>query len=195
MIGALHSSFADSAGLERGGPMRADITQREEATFLCPAKKNRFAAQHLAPHGALTERGRKSRHVPEVRQEKWFIGQACARASRAAPKVITDAVAKRDSLGRRLWLNPRFRPTDSPMTNRWLIVLASALSHMVGQGAINVFAGGVFIAPIAMELGIGRGVMSSAFGLSSIMTAVTVPILGRLIDRFGVRTILLPSIV
>ena len=109
--------------------------------------------------------------------------------------MITDAVAKRDPFGRRLWLIGRFRPTDSGMTNRWLVVLASAISHMVGQGAINVFAAGVFIAPVAMELGIGRGVMSSAFGLSSIMTAVTVPILGRLIDRFGVRSILLPSIV
>lgn len=81
------------------------------------------------------------------------------------------------------------------MHNRWLIVLASALSHMVGQGAINVFAGGVFIGPVAAGLGIGRGVMSSAIGLSSIMTALTVPILGRLVDRFGVRPILLVSII
>jgi predicted MFS family arabinose efflux permease len=81
------------------------------------------------------------------------------------------------------------------MWNRWWIVFASALSHMVGQGAINIFAAGVFIGPITQELGIGRGVMSSAVGLSSVMTALTIPFLGRLIDRFSVRPILLISIV
>jgi MFS family permease len=79
--------------------------------------------------------------------------------------------------------------------NRWLIVLASAMSHMVGQGAINIFAAGVFIGPITMELGIGRGTMSSAIGLSSVMTALSVPLLGQLMDRSGVRAPLLISIV
>lgn len=66
---------------------------------------------------------------------------------------------------------------------------------MVGQGAINIFAAGVFIGPVTMELGIGRGTMSSAIGLSSIMTALTVPLLGRYMDRAGVRAPLLISIV
>ncbi len=69
------------------------------------------------------------------------------------------------------------------------------MSHMVGQGAINIFAAGVFIGPVTMELGIGRGIMSSAIGLSSIMTALTVPLLGRYMDRAGVRPPLLISIV
>ncbi len=78
--------------------------------------------------------------------------------------------------------------------NRWWIVFASILGLIVGQGSINVFAAGVFLKPVAQELGFGRGEISTAIGLSSVVTALMIPFFGRLVDRFGVRPMLLGSI-
>src|SRR3974390_1265056 len=78
--------------------------------------------------------------------------------------------------------------------NRWWIVVASALALIVGQGAINVFAAGVFLKPVAQELGFGRGEISNAIAISNIMVAVATPFFGRMVDRLGVRRPLLASI-
>jgi len=78
--------------------------------------------------------------------------------------------------------------------NRWWVVVASISGLIVGQGSINVFAAGVFLKPVAHELGFGRGAISSAIGLSSVVTALTTPFFGRLVDRLGVRPMLLLSI-
>ena len=82
----------------------------------------------------------------------------------------------------------------SGMRNRWWIVVASILSLIVGQGSINVFAAGVFLKPVAQELGFGRGSISTAIGLSNVVTALALPFFGRLVDRYGVRPMLLWSI-
>jgi len=78
--------------------------------------------------------------------------------------------------------------------NKWWIVVASVFALIVGQGSINTFAAGVFLKTVAKELDIGRGVISTALGLGQITTALGMPIIGRLLDRYGVRPVLLPSI-
>ncbi|MBV8537199.1 MAG: MFS transporter, partial [Alphaproteobacteria bacterium] len=78
--------------------------------------------------------------------------------------------------------------------NRWWIVAASVLGLIVGTGSINVFAFGVFLKPVSDELGLSRGTLSGAVFLSSILTAACSPILGTLIDRWGIRMVMLPSI-
>src|SRR5882762_4435450 len=78
--------------------------------------------------------------------------------------------------------------------NRWWVVFASVLGLLVGAGSINVFAFGVFLKPVSEDLGLSRGVLSSALALNGILTAVSCPILGMMIDRFGVRTVMLPVI-
>jgi MFS family permease len=76
--------------------------------------------------------------------------------------------------------------------SRWWIVVASFLALIFGQGAVEVFCTGVFIKPIAADLNIGRGVISFAMGMTNIMTAVALLYLGRLMDKIGVRAVLLP---
>jgi len=44
-------------------------------------------------------------------------------------------------------------------------------------------------------LGFGRGEISTAIGLSSVVIALSIPLYGRLLDRKGIRPVLLPSIV
>jgi MFS family permease len=80
------------------------------------------------------------------------------------------------------------------LRNRWWIVLASALALIVGQGPINVFAAGVFLKPVAADLGFGRGDISTAIAICNIMTAIAAPFFGRSLDVYGVRRPLLLSI-
>lgn len=78
--------------------------------------------------------------------------------------------------------------------NRWWVVFASACGLLVGTGAINVFAFGVFLKPITADLGIGRGEFTSAMALNSAVNALSCPIVGWLVDRYGVRRVMIPGI-
>ena len=80
------------------------------------------------------------------------------------------------------------------LRNRWWNVAASLMAQLVGSGAINIFAFGVFLKPVANDLGLGRGVLSSALLLSTLMTAVGCLAFGALFDRVGIRAALLPAI-
>jgi len=79
--------------------------------------------------------------------------------------------------------------------NRWWVVVATVLALIVGAGPINVFAFGVFLKPITAELGIGRGMFSSALTLHATVGAIACPIFGWIIDRWGVRPVMLPCLV
>ena len=56
------------------------------------------------------------------------------------------------------------------------------------------FAFGVFLKPITEDLGSDRGVISSAILVAFCSSGIAVLVVGRLIDRFGIRTVLLPAI-
>ncbi len=79
--------------------------------------------------------------------------------------------------------------------NRWWVVVATVLGLIVGAGPINVFAFGVFLKPITAELGVGRGLFSSALTLHATIAAIMCPIFGWMIDRWGVRRVMLPALV
>ncbi len=83
---------------------------------------------------------------------------------------------------------------DAISQNRWWIVVASALGLTVGAGAIYVSAFGVLLKPIAEDLGVGRGVFSSALLLLTISQAAGCVLLGFLLDRFGLRRIMIPGL-
>jgi hypothetical protein len=57
----------------------------------------------------------------------------------------------------------------------------------VGQGPISVFAAGVFLKPVSQELGFGRGDISTAIAVASIMIAVGATLFGTSLDAYGVR--------
>jgi MFS family permease len=85
--------------------------------------------------------------------------------------------------------------TARVFANRWWIVFASCLALMVGAGPITVFAAGVFLKPVAQDLGFGRGEISTAIGLASVFVALSIPFYGRLLDIRSTRTVLLCAIV
>lgn len=79
--------------------------------------------------------------------------------------------------------------------NRWWIVFASICGLLVGTGAINIFAFGVFLKPVTQDLGVGREFFSSGLILSSFLSAVGLIPLGFLIDRYGVRRVMIPGLI
>ena len=78
--------------------------------------------------------------------------------------------------------------------NRWVITFASMIAAIMGAGLIMVFATGVFIKPVGQELHFGRGTFSSALGLANIVMALATLAIGRLVDNYGMRVVMLPMI-
>ena len=70
---------------------------------------------------------------------------------------------------------------------------------MLGVGALAVFASGpgqshmfsVYVTPISDDLGISHTSISSAYAAATLVAAFGLPYVGRLIDRFGVRRVVL----
>jgi MFS family permease len=79
--------------------------------------------------------------------------------------------------------------------SRWWVVVAGVLGMIVGQGPVAIFTFGVFLKPVTDDLGVSRGSLSSAITVMSLLAAIVTPLMGRLIDRFGTRPVLLPMIV
>ncbi len=72
-------------------------------------------------------------------------------------------------------------------------MLAGFCGAMVSFGALLVFTFSVFLKPLSAEFGWSRESISAAFGLAALSVAVCSPVLGRLLDRYSPRKIILPS--
>jgi MFS family permease len=73
-------------------------------------------------------------------------------------------------------------------------VLGSFLGLIVANGAVSLLTLGLFVGHLTKEFGWSRGTIAIAGSLVSLMVAVTLPFAGSLMDRWGVRQILIPSI-
>jgi MFS family permease len=80
------------------------------------------------------------------------------------------------------------------LRNPWWIVAASVIALAFSQGSINLYCFGLFLKPIGDELGLSRGLLSSGLFFSNVLCALATPAMGRLIDRFGSRPVMLPAI-
>jgi predicted MFS family arabinose efflux permease/PAS domain-containing protein len=80
------------------------------------------------------------------------------------------------------------------LRNRWWIVVASVIGLAFSQGSINLYCFGLFLKPIGDDLGLSRSVLSLGVLCSSVVCALATPVVGRLIDRFGNRAVMLPGI-
>jgi MFS family permease len=73
----------------------------------------------------------------------------------------------------------------------WRVVLAACLGVMAGFGSLFVYTFSVFVKPLAGEFGWSREAISSGFAIAAVTLGVCSPLLGRWIDRFGPRRIIL----
>jgi MFS family permease len=86
------------------------------------------------------------------------------------------------------------RTTESTLY-RWYICLASFVGLMVCQSPAVFLSFGVFMKPLAGAFGWERGPMSLALSLCAVALALVSPLAGSLVDRFGARRVLLPSMI
>lgn len=76
----------------------------------------------------------------------------------------------------------------------WRVVAASGAGLALSFPTVVIYPFGNFVRPLAAEFGWNRGDISAALMIAILTTAVAGPGLGMLIDRFGVRRVLLPAI-
>ena len=77
----------------------------------------------------------------------------------------------------------------------WTLLLAGMLGCCLGVSALPIYTAGVFIPHLEKEFGWGRAELSLAILLFTLALAVASPVVGRVIDRFGVRRTVAVSIV
>ena len=73
----------------------------------------------------------------------------------------------------------------------WRVVIAACLGVMAGFGSLFVYTFSVFVKPLAAEFGWSREAISSGFAIAAVTLGVISPLLGRWMDRFGPRRIIL----
>jgi MFS family permease len=76
----------------------------------------------------------------------------------------------------------------------WWIVFVAAVGLFMGYGPVVTFTFGVFLRTLNQEFGWSRGDISQAFSISLFVMSLVFPLVGRLVDRFGARRVIIPSI-
>ncbi len=74
----------------------------------------------------------------------------------------------------------------------WRVALAAHFGVMAGFGSLFVYTFSVFLKPLAAQFGWSREAVSAGFGLGAITVGICSPGIGRLLDRFAPRRIILP---
>ncbi|KQW64908.1 MFS transporter [Variovorax sp. Root411] len=80
---------------------------------------------------------------------------------------------------------------------RWIyasVVFAAALGMFAGFAPVFNSTAGIFFSPLTAEFGWGRGEASLSYAMSMLGLALASPIVGRLMDRFGVKRVIGASI-
>jgi MFS family permease len=84
--------------------------------------------------------------------------------------------------------------SDSTKPAGWPVVLGSAVGLIVGNGPILLFTFGIFLLPVAQETGWQRGTMSLGVAIAMTIAGLATPLVGRFIDKWGLRRVTLVSI-
>jgi predicted MFS family arabinose efflux permease len=79
---------------------------------------------------------------------------------------------------------------NSFFNRQWPVVIASAVALVVGNGPVLLFTFGIFLKPVAEQMGWPRGTMSLGVAIALTLAGLITPLVGRLIDRWGVQRVL-----
>ena len=96
-------------------------------------------------------------------------------------------------LSRKKW--PSSARKRNRLGPRLLTVAACGVCFLLSVGTLLIYIFGVFVRPLAGEFHWTRTQVATALITGQFMVAVTSPLWGWLIDRFGPRRVILPSIV
>jgi predicted MFS family arabinose efflux permease len=76
----------------------------------------------------------------------------------------------------------------------WWNVAASFIGLALSYAMFTVFAFGTFVTPLEAEFGWQRGPMSLALTIANLTVVVVSPLIGSIVDRIGVRRVMLVSV-
>jgi MFS family permease len=83
---------------------------------------------------------------------------------------------------------PKFR-------NPWFVVGGAIAGLMVSNGPVLTFTFGIFLKPLTADMGWNRGETAFALSIGGVTASLLVPILGRMMDRWGIHRVALPGLV
>lgn len=75
----------------------------------------------------------------------------------------------------------------------WWVLLGLVVMVGAAKGGI-LTAGGLFLTPVTEDLGIGIGSLTMYFSISSIVTMISLPIAGKMIVKYNIRTLLVGAV-
>jgi MFS family permease len=76
----------------------------------------------------------------------------------------------------------------------WSVVAAAFCGVMIGYSVLIPYTFGLFLKPLSVTFGWRRDQISVAFGCAAVTAALCAPLIGRLLDRYGPKRIILPCI-
>ncbi len=80
-------------------------------------------------------------------------------------------------------------------SNPWWVVGGAVTGLFVCNGPVLSFTFGVFLKPIMADMGWQRGTASFALAFGGIVSALMVPAIGWMMDRWSIRRVALPGLV
>ncbi len=84
-------------------------------------------------------------------------------------------------------------PATNEFARAWPVMLASTVGVGLGVTGLAIYSFGLFVLPLAREFGWSRGAISFGVTCLSLTTAVTSPLVGLAIDKWGVRRVAIAS--
>jgi MFS family permease len=76
----------------------------------------------------------------------------------------------------------------------WWIALVTGIGLFLHYGPMIAFTFGVFLKPLSQEFGWSRTDISLAFALANLAASGALPLVGLLVDRWGARKVIVPSL-
>jgi len=76
----------------------------------------------------------------------------------------------------------------------WWIVVAAIVGLFLSLAPLVMFTLGVFLKPLNQEFHWNRAEISFAYMLCTLSGSAALPLLGRIVDRYGVRVVVIPSL-
>jgi MFS family permease len=86
-------------------------------------------------------------------------------------------------------------PTALEFKRGWRSLLAAAIGNGSGLSGLSFYTFGVFVLPLSAAFGWTRGEVSTAASFLIIGTAITAPLIGSVIDRYGARRVGITSMI
>jgi len=79
--------------------------------------------------------------------------------------------------------------------NPWWVVFGAVTGLLVCNGPVLGYTFGVFLKPIMADMGWDRGTASFSMAFGEVLGALSVPVLGWMMDRWSIRKVALPGII